>query len=143
MGGDTDVYTFPVFAMPYVPNGGEEDNEPAAPLPEWFGDILRGDGAHYRTFLDGASQTGDWGLAADVARHRAHSERINALLAAREGLNVSLAHAREQRDLAEYRLAAARAPRLLNEYEPLAHMAGAVQCNEGAIRFARSTRGSE
>src|SRR5882757_9003194 len=35
MGGDTDVYTFPVFAMPYASTGDEEDNEPAAALPEW------------------------------------------------------------------------------------------------------------
>jgi hypothetical protein len=137
MGENDDVFSFPVHATPYQPLDVDEDEGPPEPLPEWFDSLLRGDGAHFRTLAQGAEDhLADWGVSADIARHRATTQRITDLLGAREGINAALAAQRERLDLIAFRLAAARAPKRLAEYEALANMAGAFYVSESRLRFA-------
>ena len=119
MGGDDDaIYTFPLYAAAYVPRPGEEDL-PQLSLPEWFRSLMHGPVAHYDLLLKDARKLRDWGIAADIARSRANSNRIRELYVAREDIDAGITVCREEEDLVAYRLGTARAAERLPDLQNL------------------------
>jgi hypothetical protein len=129
-GDDGEVFNHPLYALPYRPRDGEE-SFPREPLPEWFRDLLTGTEDTFALFIDGGKELSDWGVAADMARYRAHANRIVELCAAREGIEASLVTCRGNLDLTAARLANAHAANRLPAFRTLADRSWCTYGDEG------------
>jgi hypothetical protein len=129
-GDDGEVYTHPLHALPYHPCEGEEDF-PREPLPEWFRDLLNGTDDIFALFIDGGKKLMDWGVAADMARYRAHANWIVELCAAREGIEASLVACHGNLDLAAAHLADAHAAERLPAFRTLADRSWCTHGDKG------------
>ena len=104
----------PVDSMPYIvdiyaePSLDDED-EPFEPMPQWFRAALHTDDAHWQILYKETYKMANWGIAAEIKRHRNLHRVIDGLAKKIELMSVDLEGARQTADLCEYRLQAARA----------------------------------
>ena len=104
----------PIDSMPYIvdiyaePSLDDED-EPFEPMPQWFRAALHTDDAHWQVLYKETYKMANWGIAAEIKRHRDLHRVIDGLAKKIELMSVDLEGARQTADLCEYRLQAARA----------------------------------
>ena len=116
MGGPGDyTYLHTVYAQ-----SRSQPEDWVEPLPNWLLTLASGNCAQWPALLREARALDDWGLVADLARHRATSTRINNLYAAREGINEEIATHHERLDQIRWRLELATAADRLAFCERLA-----------------------
>ena len=113
--GRVAAYTMgaPVDSMPYIvdiyakPSLDDED-EPFEPMPQWFRAALHTDDAHWQVLYKEIYKMANWGIAAEIKRHRDLHRVIDGLAKKIELMSVDLKGAQQAADLCEYRLQAAR-----------------------------------
>jgi hypothetical protein len=95
-GPSDDPHITEVYATPdYNTNTNPE------PLPHWGSEVLVAEGAKFHVFREAVAELDDWGLLADVQRHRDVRFRLDALSWESDSLI-------NQRDLCEFWLEGAR-----------------------------------
>ena len=104
----------PIDSMPYVvdiyaePSLDNED-EPFEPMPHWYRATLFADEAHWQVLYKETYKMSQWGITADLKRHRDLHQVIDRLAKKIEFMQQDLEGARQTADLCEYWLQAARA----------------------------------
>jgi hypothetical protein len=89
-------------------------DDPAEPMPPWFHRILFGHAALYNTLQKAALDLNDWGLYAEISRHRTYDVELGTILGQIEQLQLDAEAIRSVRELCEGRLTAAHAYKRLN-----------------------------
>jgi hypothetical protein len=108
-----------------------EENFPHEPLPEWFRDLLGGTDNIFALFIDRGKKLTDWGVAADMARYRANTERICMLYTTCESIDGSIDTCRGNLNLAAACLADAHAADHLPAFCTLADHSWCTHGDEG------------
>ena len=133
----------PVDSMPYIvdiyaePSLDDED-EPFEPMPQWFRAALHTDDAHWQILYKEVYKMANWGVAAEIKRHRDLHRVIDGLAKKIEFMQVDLEGARQTADLCEYRLQAARAHKYTEHCQGLVSQGLRVtQQNIQAVRILR------
>ena len=133
----------PIDSMPYIvdiyaePSLDDED-EPFEPMPQWFQAALHTDDAHWQILYKETYKMANWGIAAELKRHRDLHRVIDGLAKKIELMSVDLEGARQTADLCEYRLQAARAHKYAEHCQGLVGGGLCVtQQNIQAVRILR------
>jgi hypothetical protein len=87
---------------------------PAIPMPPWFRRILFGHAALFSTMQKAVLELDDWGLYAEISRHRAYDVELGTILGQIERLHLDTEAIRNAREICEGRLTAAHAYQRLN-----------------------------
>jgi hypothetical protein len=102
-----------LFASPaYDINDTTDD--PAEPMPPWFRRILFGHAALFSTMQKAILDLDDWGLYAEVSRHRAYDVELGTILGQIERLQLDAEAIHSTREICEGRLTAVHAYKRLN-----------------------------
>jgi hypothetical protein len=102
-----------LFASPaYDINDTTDD--PTEPMPPWFRRILFGHAALFSTMQKAVLDLDDWGLYAEISRHRAYDVELGTILGQIEQLQLDAEAIRTAREICEGRLTAAHAYKCLN-----------------------------
>jgi hypothetical protein len=102
-----------LFASPaYDINDTTDD--PAEPMPPWFRQILFGHAALFSTMQKAILDLDDWGLYAEVSRHRAYNVELGTILGQIECLHLDAEAICTTREICKGRLTAAHAYKRLN-----------------------------
>ena len=133
----------PIDLMPYIvdiyaePSLDDED-EPFEPMPQWFQAALHTNDAHWQILYKEIYKMANWGIAAEIKRHRDLHQVIDGLAKKIEFMQVDLEGARQTADLCEYRLQAARAHKYAEHCQGLVGQGLRVtQQNIQAVRIMR------
>jgi hypothetical protein len=102
-----------LFASPAYTTDDTTD-DPAIPMPPWFRRILFGHAALFSTMQKAILELDDWGLYAEVSRHRAYDVELGTILRQIERLHLDAEAIRHAREICEGRLTAAHAYQRLN-----------------------------
>ena len=133
----------PIDSMPYIvdiytePSLDDED-EPFEPMPQWYRAALHTDDTHWQILYKETYKMANWGIAAEIKRHRDLHRVIDGLAKKIEFMSVDLEGARQTADLCEYRLQAARAHKYAEHCQGLVGGSLCVtQQNIQAVRILR------
>ena len=134
----------PIDSMPYIvdiyaePSLDDED-EPFEPMPQWFRAALHTDDSHWQILYKETYKMANWGIAAEIKRHRDLHRVIDGLAKKIELMSVDLEGARQTADLCEYRLQAARAHKYAEHCQGLVGVGSlrVTQQNIQAVRILR------
>src|SRR3984893_8694879 len=103
---------FPVYLYQLTSVADYDDTHlPHTPMPIWSTPALPRHNNMYNTVLRAALEHNDWGVCADIIRHRLCEDQINIWEARAEEAVQRVERAREERSQTRYRLEAARAHR--------------------------------
>jgi hypothetical protein len=102
-----------LFASPAY-NIDDTTDDPAEPMPPWFRRILFGHAALFATMQKAILDLDDWGLYAEVSRHRAYDIELGTILGQIERLHLDAEAVRTAREVCEGRLTSAHAYKRLN-----------------------------
>jgi hypothetical protein len=94
----TEVYAIPDYGT----------NTNPEPLPHWVSKVLVAEGAKFHMFREAVAELDDWGLLADVQRHRSITDRLHDVRFRLDALSWESDSLINQRDLCEFRLEGAR-----------------------------------
>ena len=134
----------PIDSMPYIvdiyaePSLDDED-EPFEPMPQWFRAALHTDDSHWQILYKETYKMANWGIAAEIKRHRDLHRVIDGLAKKIELMSVDLEGARQTADLCEYRLQAARAHKYAEHCQGLVGV-GALRVTQQNIQAVRILR---
>ena len=114
--GHITAYTMgaPINLMPYVmdiyaePSLDDED-ELFEPMPHWYRAAMHADKLHWQVLYKETYKMAQWGIAADLKRHRDLTRVADGLVSRIEFMQRDLEGAWQAADLCEYRLQAAQA----------------------------------
>ena len=133
----------PIDSMPYIvdiyaePSLDDED-EPFEPMPQWYRAALHTDDAHWQILYKETYKMANWGIAAEIKRHRDLHRVIDGLAKKIELMSVDLEGARQTADLCEYRLQAARAHKYAEHCQGL--VGGSLRVTQQNIQAVRILR---
>jgi hypothetical protein len=103
-----ELYASPAYAID------DTTDDPAEPMPPWFRRILFGHAALFSTMQKAVLELDDWGLYAEISRHRAYDVELGTILGQIERLHLDAEAIRTARELCEGRLTGAHAYKRLN-----------------------------
>jgi hypothetical protein len=103
-----ELYASPAYTID------DTTDDPAEPMPPWFRRILFGHAALYNTLQKAVLELDDWGLYAEISRHRAYDVELGTILGQIERLHLDAEAIRTARELCEGRLTGAHAYKRLN-----------------------------
>jgi hypothetical protein len=103
-----ELFASPAYAID------DTTDDPAEPMPPWFRRILFGHAALFSTMQKAILDLDDWGLYAEVSRHRAYDVELGTILGQIERLHLDAEAIRTAREICEGRLTAAHAYKRLN-----------------------------
>jgi hypothetical protein len=89
-------------------------DDPTEPMPPWFRQILFSHATLYNTLQKAILDLDDWGLYAEISRHRAYDVELGTILGQIERLQLDAEAICSARELCEGRLTAAHAYKRLN-----------------------------
>ena len=104
----------PIDSMPYIvdiytePSLDDKD-EPFEPMPHWYHAAMHANESHWQVLYKETYKMAQWGIAADLKRHRDLTRVADGLVSRIEFMQRDLEGARQAADLCEYQLQAARA----------------------------------
>ena len=104
----------PINSMPYIvdiyakPSLDDED-KPFKPMPHWYRAAMHANESHWQVLYKETYKMAQWGIAADLKRHRDLTRVADGLVLRIEFMQRDLEGAQQAADLYEYRLQAARA----------------------------------
>ena len=131
---DSMPYIVDIFAEPSLDN----EDEPFEPMPQWFRAALHTDDAHWQILYKETYKMANWGIAAEIKRHRDLHRVIDGLAKKIELMQVDLEGAQQTAELCEYRLQSARAHKYAEHYQGLVNRGLRVtQQNIQAIQILR------
>jgi hypothetical protein len=102
-GPSDDPHVTEVYAVPNY-----DTNTNPEPLPHWVSEVLTAEGAKFHVFREAVAELDDWGLLADVQRHRGITDRLRDVRCRLDALSWESDSLINQRDLCEFRLEGAR-----------------------------------
>jgi hypothetical protein len=102
-----------LYASPSYTNLDTTD-DPAEPMPVWFCRILFGHAALYSTLQKAVLELDDWGLYAEITRHRAYDIELSTILGQIKRLQLDAEVICFSRELCEGRLTATHTYKRLN-----------------------------
>jgi hypothetical protein len=102
-GPSDDPHITEVYATPDY-----DTNTTPEPLPLWVSSVLTAEGAKFHIFREAVAELDDWGLLADVQRHRNITDRLRDIRLRLDALTWESDSLINQRDLCEFRLEGAR-----------------------------------
>jgi hypothetical protein len=103
-----ELFASPAYAID------DTTDDPAEPMPPWFRRILFGHAALFNTMQKAVLELNDWGLYAEISRHRAYDVELGTVLGQIERLHLDAEAIRTARELCEGRLTGAHAYKRLN-----------------------------
>jgi hypothetical protein len=112
-------------------------DDPAEPMPPWFRRILFGHAALFNTMQKAVLELDDWGLYAEISRHRAYDIELGTILGQIERLHLDAEAIRTARELCEGRLTAAHAYKRLNR---LSSSVGPAREHRKTVAWAKKPR---
>jgi hypothetical protein len=98
-----DPHVIEVYALPDY-----DTHTTPEPLPLWVSSVLTSEGAKFHTFCKAVAELDDWGLLAEVERHRRITNRLRDVRFQLDTLAAESDTLLNQRDLCEFRLEGAR-----------------------------------
>jgi hypothetical protein len=104
----TELFASPAYDI------NDTTDDPAQPMPPWFRRILFGHAALFSTMQKAVLELDDWGLYAEISRHRAYDVELGTILGQIERLHLDAEAIRTAREICEGRLTAAHAYKRLN-----------------------------
>jgi hypothetical protein len=102
------LFASPAYALD------DTTDDPAEPMPLWFRRILFGHAALFSTMQKAVLELDDWGLYAEISRHRAYDVELGTILGQIERLHLDAEAICAARELCEGRLTGAHAYKRLN-----------------------------
>jgi hypothetical protein len=127
----TELYASPAYEI------GNTTDDPAEPMPPWFRRILFGHAALFNTMQRAILDLDDWGLYAEVSRHRAYDVELGTILGQIERLQLDAEAIRIGRENCEGRLTAAHAYKRLNR---LSSSVGPAREHRKTIAWAKKPK---
>jgi hypothetical protein len=125
-----------LFASPAY-NIDDTTDDPAEPMPPWFRRILFGHAALFSTMQKAILDLDDWGLYAEVSRHRAYDVELGTILGQIERLHLDAEAIRLAREVCEGRLTAAHAYKRLNR---LSSSVGPARKHRKTVAWAKKPK---
>ena len=131
---DSMPYIVDIFAEPSL----DDEDEPFEPMPHWFRAALHTDDVHWQVLYKEIYKMANWGIAAEIKRHRDLHRVIDDLAKKIEFMQVDLEGARQSAELCEYRLQAARAHKYAEHCQGLVgHELRVTRHNINAVHIMR------
>jgi hypothetical protein len=112
-------------------------DDPAEPMPPWFRRILFGHAALFSTMQKAVLELDDWGLYAEISRHRAYDVKLGTILGQIERLHLDAEAIRTAQEICEGRLTAAHAYKRLNR---LSSSVGPAREHRKTVAWAKKPR---
>ena len=131
---DSMPYIVDIYAEPSL----DDEDEPFEPMPQWFRAALHTDDAHWQILYKEIYKMANWGIAAEIKRHRDLHRVIDGLAKKIELMQVDLEGARQTADLCEYRLQSARAHKYAEHCQGLVN--GGLRVTQQNIQAVRIMR---
>jgi len=94
--------------------------QPSAPIPNWLLAILTRTTSQFKTLVQVTRQHDNWGLEADIRRAQAADDQMAIICQCIQQLRAEQSIAKQQRDLALFRLEQAWLPHLVQQLQGLA-----------------------
>jgi hypothetical protein len=127
----TELYASPAYEI------SDTTDDPAEPMPPWFRRILFGHAALFNTMQRAILDLDDWGLYAEVSRHRAYDVELSTILGQIERLQLDAEAIHIGRENCEGRLTAAHAYKRLNR---LSSSVGPARKHRKTIAWAKKPK---